>query len=338
MSEENVGDTYRSPAPTPRYTMELPYGLGGYVAFERTMHPSGNKNDDLVEVVKLCDLMGMSWIAPRAGAGGNSDAAFDEVSAGYYIGKGKKVYPWVFPYKGTEKAVVALFKRHFLGGAQGCIINAEFEYQSATYSEAKFLVKLIHEGWAEAQGEFVRTGRSVVADLPFIGHAPPDYLGAGVGHALSDELVALDEVCDAIMPQVYAFEHNDMGHKFHLERVAEGYRKRGFEISGPESKLWWIGCTYRPKTRGGKPTPLMVNEAEIVAKDVIAFLDHELVRGCRAPSLYSLDATKWINGKDDRVVSAVAEWHRQIVTVEQVPSPRTIPIYERREGEKEYKP
>ena len=279
----------------------IPSGLGFWLAFEKAVDP-GNKALDLQVVIDRCHVAGISWIAPRAGAGGANDAAFDEKSNGAYLAAGLLVYPWIFPYKATEARVVSGFKRYFVAGAHGCIINAEFEYQPATAAEARGLVAAIRTAWTEAQSERLQRGLDVVADEPFIAHAPPDYLGAGIGHALSDELVALDEVCDAIMPQTYAWEHDDRGHVFHVDRVMAGYAKRKLYAD----KVWPVGCTYRPKQRGRKPTPAMANEGQRVADDVGAFLDNAYVRTSRAPSLYSLDAISWINGKDDCVMALLA--------------------------------
>lgn len=277
-----------------------PRGLGGWVAFEASLDP-GAKVRDLHVAIDRCAAAGMSWIAPRAGAGGNADAAFNDSSLEAYLAAGLVVLPWIFPYVGTEAKVVAIFKRWFVAGAHGAIINAEFEYQAATAAAARALVASIRTAWAEAQGERLRRGLEVVADEAFIAHAPPDYLGAGVGHPLSDELVALDEECDAIMPQIYAWEHDDRGHAYHVERVMAGYAKRGLFAD----RVWPVGCTYRPKTRGGKPTPPLANEAQRVADDVRAFLAHPIVAACPAPSLYTLDAITWINGPADRVMEAL---------------------------------
>lgn len=278
--------------------MIKPQGLGLWIAFEQSIDP-GIKMRDLAVAVERLRRAGAGWVAPRAGAGSANDAAFDEVSARAYLATGRTLLPWIFPYKGTEARVVAGFRRYFVAGAHGCIINAEFEYQPATAADARGLVRSIRTAWTEAQGERSRLGLEVTADEPFIAHAPPDYLGAGVGHRLSDELVALDEECDAIMPQVYAYEHDDSGHVHHLENVARGYEKRGV----PFAKVWWVGCSYRPLVRGGKKLGPM--DPQKIADDVIAFLDHELVRACPAPSLYSLDAISWINGSTDRVMAAL---------------------------------
>lgn len=278
----------------------IPHGLGGWVAFEASLDP-GAKVRDLHVATERCAAAGMSWIAPRAGAGNNADAAFNEASMEAYLAADLTVLPWWFPFVGTEKRLVEGLKRWFVGGAHGAIINAEFEYQPATPAAARALVAAIRTAWAEAQGERIRRGLEVVADEPFLAHAPPDYLGAGVGHPLSDELVVFDEECDAIMPQVYAWEHDDRGHVHHLERVMAGYAKRGLFAD----RVWPVGCTYRPKKRGGNPTPPMADEAQRVADDLLAFLAHPIVAACPAPSLYTLDAITWINGPGDRVMEAL---------------------------------
>lgn len=279
-------------------TKKTPAGLGFYLAFEKAVDP-GDKSRDLQVTIDRCLAAGATWIAPRAGAGGANDAAFDEKSVAAYIAAGLLVYPWIFPYPGREATVVSGFKRYFVAGAHGCIINAEFEYQPASAASARAMVAAIRTAWAEAQAERLQRGLEVTADECFIAHAPPDYLGAGIGHPLSDELVALDEVCDAIMPQTYAWEHDDRGHDFHVNRVMAGYAKRGLYAD----KVWPVGCTYRPKQRGGKPTPAMDGEAARVGSDVIAFLDNAYVKACPAPSLYSLDAISWINGAADQVMA-----------------------------------
>lgn len=278
----------------------FPSGLGMWIAFEAAIDP-GSKSRDLAVAVDRCQRAGATWVALRAGAGGANDKALSDESIAAFVAAGIDVYVWIFAYPNTAAAEIAGYKRWFIAGAKGAIINAEFPYQPATADEARALVAGIRTAWVEAQGERVRRGLDVIADEAFVGHAPPDYLGAGVGHALSDELLALDEVCDAIMPQVYAWEHNDEGHVAHVNRVMAGYAKRKLYAD----KVWCVGCTYRPKTRGGKPTPPMLDEAQRIADDVLAFLDNGYVRACPAPSLYTLDAITWINGPGDRVMSAL---------------------------------
>lgn len=304
--------------------MPAPRGFGWWIAFERTISP-GPKSEDLRVAIEQCLATGARWVALRAGAGGNDDADLTEESIRAFDAAGIDVYLWIFPYPNTSTAELADWKRwrsvlrQGEGSSiradapvgtpivQGAIINAEYEYQPASAAQARTLVQAI---------------RSIGYD--FVAHAPPDYLGAGVNQPLSDELVALDDVCDMIMPQIYSLEHSDEGSAHHVEQVMKGYAKRGL---GPDI-VCPIGSCYRPKVRGfetmrdadgkpildekGKPktkprrTPSMPNEAQFVADDTIAFLDHPLVADCPAISLYTLDATHWINGDGDLVVPAIA--------------------------------
>lgn len=289
--------------------MRAPRGLGWWVAFENAID-AGPKSDDLRIAIDRCLETGATWIAMRAGAGGKADASSatdDQIgqtiaalrAAGLYVAA------WIFDYPATAAGEVSILRRWRALGADGAILNAEFEYQTATPAQARALV-----------------GSVRVLGFEFVAHAPPDYLGAG---GTCPALVALDDACDAIMPQVYAWEHDDRGHAFHLDRVAAAYAKRGY---GPD-KVWPIGCSYRPKTRGfvpvldpitgapvldgaGRPrtrpknTPPLAGEAEAVARDLLAYLDHPAVRACPAPSVYSLDAVSWINGASDRTIDALA--------------------------------
>lgn len=295
----------------------VPTGLGFWTAFESAID-AGPKSADLRVAIERCVTAGATWVALRAGAGGANDASLNDESIAAFEAADIDVYVWIFAYRNTSAIEIEHYRRWFVAGAKGAIINAEFPFESATADDARALVAGIRYAWIEAQAERKMRGLPVVAAEAFVAHAPPDYLGAGVGHALRDELVALDECCDSIMPQVYAFEHDDSGHRHHVDNVMRGYRRRGYDID----RVWCVGCTYRPKTRGEertgevdangkpkmrpKPTPPMADEAQRVADDVIDFLKHPDVAGCQAPSLYSLDAISWINGPRDRVMSALA--------------------------------
>ena len=267
-----------------------PKGLGFWVAFERSITPR-DKREDLRTAIEWCKATGATWVALRAGAGGANDADLSNQSIQAFLDAGIDPYVWIFAYQRTAQAEVAGYAKWFAQGAKGAIINAEFEYATATRDDALKLVESIRVAW-DIHGS---GGPSWVA------HAPPDYLGAGIGHPLRDQLVALDEACDLIMPQVYAWEHDDKGHAFHLDRVVSGYVRRGFG-----DKLAPIGCTYRPKKRGKYSVPYMEDEPQRVAQDVLAYLDHASVIACPCPSLYSLDAIGWINGASDMVISTLA--------------------------------
>lgn len=277
-----------------------PAGLGWYVAFERALS-SGGKQADLQTAIERCRATGATWIALRAGAGGNADVALTEESIVTIADAGIDVFLWIFDYTGTSKPELAILRRWYqTGRVKGAILNAEYEYAKSSASEALALV----------QG-----ARDIGYD--FVAHAPPDYLGARGGEPWD----SLDDACDAIMPQVYAWEHDDHGHAFHLDKVLALYKARGIDMS----KVWPIGCSYRPKTRGSRvdpttgkaiplPTPKLANEAELVAQDALAFLAHPHVAACRAPSFYTLDAITWINGAGDRVLPVLTERARRRTT------------------------
>lgn len=295
-----------------------PHGLGFWIAFEASIDP-GPKARDLAVAIDRCKRAGATWVALRAGAGGANDAHLSEASLRAFEAAGIDVYVWIFAYPATAAKEIAGYRRWFVAGAKGALINAEFEYQKASAADARALVAGIRQAWHEAQGERRLRGLDPIADEAFVAHAPPDYLGAGVGHALSDELVALDEVCDAIMPQVYAWEHDDRGHAFHLDRVMAGYAKRGLGLD----RVWCVGCTYRPTKRGGKTLTPLPDQQQRLAEDLAAFLDHPGVAACPAPSLYSLDAITWINGAGDRVMAMLEERARRADT-DRAPPP-TLP-------------
>jgi len=151
-----------------------------------------------------------------------------------------------------------------------------------------------------------------------VAHAPPDYAGSTNANPWN----ALDAACDAIMPQVYAWEHDDRGHVHHLNNV----RARYVAKRTPIEKVWPILCSYRPKVRGftkeGKsiPTPSMHDEAERVARDLMDGLTHAWCVDSQAPSIYSLDAITFINEADDRVIptltTAYAQWKQASVDAE----------------------
>jgi hypothetical protein len=281
-----------------------PSGLGWYVAFESEASkvttyrdPVTEKAADLATLIDRAVATGATWIAPRASAGGRDDPALflqdgsvNETSLRAYKDAGLKVYPWIFAYKNTTRGELvdwaALAKT---GLCDGAIINAEFEYIGTPASEASSLVRSVRD-----------------AGFDWVAHAPPDYLGSGGGEPWK----TLNAECNAIQPQVYAHEHDDKGHLFHLQRVLARYSSR----SVPMSKVQPIFCSYRPKVRGfsakdGKPlpTPPMANEAEWVANDLIAVLDSQLVQDLTAPSVYSLDAITFINGPSDQVIQKMTE-------------------------------
>lgn len=288
--------------------MNAPKGLMWWIAFERSITPK-DKEADLAQAIEWCKATGATSVALRAGAGGNADADMDARSIRAFLDAGIDPYVWVFAYQATQALEVGLYNRAFGWGAKGAIINAEFEYATATRDDALRLVEGIRVAW-DAHGS---GGES------FVAHAPPDYLGAQLGHPPQDELISLDECCDLIMPQVYAWEHDDRGHAYHLDRIVKAYDARGYA-----DKLAPIGCSYRPKVRGGKPVPRMDDEPQRVALDVISYLEHPGVIRCPCPSLYTLDAIGWINGPADQVISTLAA-RVNAQKAPTLPPPPTVP-------------
>lgn len=289
--------------------MNAPKGLGWWVAFERSITPKG-KQEDLRQAVDWCLATGAKWVALRAGAGGNPDADLSPESIRAFLDAGIDPYVWIFAYQRTAAQELAGYAKWFTLGAKGALINAEFEYATATRDDALRLVDGIRLAWDAYGGD----GPS------FVAHAPPDYLGAGIGHPLREQLIALDECTDLILPQVYAWEHDDRGHALHLDRVSAGYAKRGYT-----DKLAPIGCSYRPKVRGKASVPYWEDEPQRVAADVISYLEHPSVVACPCPSLYSLDAVAWINGPSDQVIATIAARHKaqQAPTL---PPPSNLPL------------
>lgn len=281
--------------------MPAPRGLGWYVAFERTIAPGG-KAEDLRVAVERCLDTGATWVALRAGVDGANDADLSAESIAAFRAAGIKVYVWIYlRSRAAAVRTLAGFKKWIDAGVDGVWIDAEFDY----------------DGGAEDVRTLVLSIRAAGCD--FVGHAPPDYLGAGLlnGGKVPAYLEELDRVCDMIAPQVYAWEHDDRGHVFHLDRVCAGYAKRGY---GPE-KVAPIGAPYRPKMRGGRPTPSMPSEAACVAADILAFLEHPAVKASPCPSFYSLDAISWINGPSDRVIATLAERASRLKDTDPAPAP-----------------
>lgn len=243
--------------------MPAPRGLGGWVAFQSAAHPDAVRSHDLETIIDRAKRLGCSWLSVRAGAGTGPDADLRDDSIAAYHAAGVKVFAWIFDYAGNRVGELAAWKR-WVGKVDGAILNAEFEYIPESPVEARALVQGIRD-----------------LGFDFVGHAPPDYAG-GRGDG---SMKVLDEVCDAIFPQVYAWEHDDRGHQHHLDRVRALYAARGLL-----EKVSPVGCTYRPRTRGGKPVPAMADEARRVADDVVTFLRDPWVAETPAPSLYSLDA------------------------------------------------
>lgn len=248
--------------------MSAPVGLGIFIAYEPQ-----NATDRCIDI-------GATWVAPRAGFNGWQKSSLSIASLERNRKRGLKSFPWIYPTPAGWKSSVAGFVELWdTGLCDGLIIDAEAEWCGSD--------RALNALEADA---FVQELRDRCPDA-WIAHAPMDYIE---NHPTFPW--AQFGKLDAVMVQVYAFEHDDLGHVHHVEAVDAQWR--AWEAAHPQSTKprWPIGCTYRPHERGydanKKPIPLPAwpNQGERVAADVAAFLDHPLVRSAQAPSLYSLEA------------------------------------------------
>jgi len=317
-------------------------GLGWWSAFHNAIDPGGQAID-IERGIQVCRSTGASWVCFRFGAGGLNDVALaPQMPDGSrrinveilraYKEAGIKVYGWIFSYVRTWRAEVEAYRKIAATGLiEGVIVNAEFDWEEkrASYGEAE---------------AFVSELRKALPAGMHVGHAPPDYLGARGGdngkHRCWD---AFDDLCDSIHPQTYAYEHDDRGHVYHIDRVCAQYEKRGYA-----AKVCPILCSYRPNVRGytienkakgvvgGKPipTPPLANEALTVAADLVAGLNDLRVIAAPASSIYSIDALNFIKrGVGDVVLATLqARWAERIPPVVPLapatppPEPEKLPV------------
>jgi hypothetical protein len=249
----------------------VPEGFGYWVAFADNVTPSPLAQD-VAETCRLLKALDAGWIAPRAGMDGWNDGALTREALAAYKRSGFGVYPWIYTRpSGVAATVAAAVALVATGDVDGIILDAEAEY-------------------IDAPGPAVKLADELRAALPdvFLAHAPLDNIAFHPrfpwreivrGSAKSGEPARLD----AVMPQLYAWEHDDSGHAA-WQSKCEG-QWSAWEAKNPDAAVArrWIGCCYRPATRGGratKPRPI-----EEIARDVVAFRS-ENPEG----SLYALDA------------------------------------------------
>lgn len=305
--------------------MNAPKECGWWVAFFNTIHPGGF-SEDIKRVIDVCKATDARWVALRMGQGKagipkgkkgalpGEDTGITKEAIQAFKTEGIDPYLWVFNYRGYTPQELKLYEKGFGWGAVGAITNAEFPFNGASPAEARALIEGI---------------RAVAPPGAFVGHAPPDYLGSRGGDPIGvyDAWEEFDAICDGIMPQVYAPEHNDMGHVYHLNRVFAGYEKRGLK----KDKVWPILGSYRPYFRGTDaenrpiPVPYKKDEPQWMAADVVAGLDWVKEQNFPAWSFYSLEAL--FNAQAQRpdtgkaVLEAITEWtmRNRITTPERVP-------------------
>lgn len=223
-----------------------PTGLGIWCAYKPT-NPAVR-----------CVEIGASWVAPRAGFDAWNDPGCRVSDMQAYRQAGLGIYPWLYVTpEHTDRIVDAA--KHILetGYVDGLILDPEIEFVGRQRDAA----------------ELVRALRAALPDV-FIAYAPFDNRASFPEYPWTEF-----DALDAAMPQVYSWEHDDRGSQYWLPHVMEQWRACPIPV-------WPVGCTYRPKIRGGHPTPPLSDS--IVAADVGWFVDQ---RPAGVPwSLYSLEA------------------------------------------------
>jgi Putative peptidoglycan binding domain len=248
-----------------------PAGFGYWVAFAQNMTPSPLAQD-IAETCRVLKALGAGWVAPRAGMDGWNDGGLTVEALAAYKQLGIGCYPWMYTRpSGIASTVAAAVRLVATGCVDGIILDAEGEYL----------------GQHAAAAKLADTIRGALGDR-WIAHAPFDniafhptfpYREIVRGSAKAGEGPRLD----GVLPQLYAWEHDDSGHPFWEKKCQAQWTQ--WEAQNPDAAVprHWIGCCYRPAMRAGKATPPL--PLQTVIADVVGFRkDNPL------GSLYSIDA------------------------------------------------
>jgi hypothetical protein len=248
-----------------------PIGFGYWVAFAQNMTPSPLAQD-IAETCRVLKALGAGWVAPRAGMDGWNDGGLSADALAAYKQLGIGCYPWIYTRpSGVTATVAAANELLATGNVDGIILDAEGEYL----------------GQPAAAAKLADTIRQALGDV-WIAHAPfdniafhPDFPWREIvrGSAKPNEVARLD----GVLPQLYAWEHDDSGHAFWQKRCEAEWT--AWEAQNPDAAVarQWIGCCYRPANRGGRPTPAL--PLQTVIADVVAFQ-----KANPQGSLYCVDA------------------------------------------------
>lgn len=269
--------------------MSAPTGLGLWTAYQPT------------DILARLRTVGARWVAPRAGYDGWTDAHCRVADLLAYKRAGLAIYPWIYPsMHGWHLALAGLQQLWDTGLCDGLIVDWEAEWcgpdSAANNMQARAFVAGLLAIDSPADGH------------PWIAHAPMDYRS---NHPTAPW--AAFDALDCAMIQLYAYEHDDRGHLYHLGRVLPQWADTG-------KPCWPIGCTYRPRSRlvGGVPTVLPPMTPAVIAADVAAFLDAPALAGLPV-SLYSIEAAS------PEVMAMLADRAAPQPTAPSTPDP-TIPL------------
>lgn len=247
-------------------TKNAPLGFGVWIAFQKSI-------GTVERSIQLLKDVGAQWVAPRAGEHTWRDERWSHAEAIADIKKyhdaGLKVYPWVYSHPNTCMQEVAFFKQLMDEGADGIIIDAEVEWQTAA-------------GNGPLAEQFLKALRAALGDDAFIGHAPFPY----VLYHSAFPYAEFGKYCDQVHPQTYWSEISDAGAEHHVlatQAQWDTYVKRRPEIEGAAGQVCHIGVTYGKEIGG--PTP-----GTFRPSDLKWFMDWCKSKQLVAWSVYSLDA------------------------------------------------
>lgn len=174
---------------------------------------------DIPKLIDNLDELSCTWIAPRIDKTTDYNVLSRLKKANF------KIYPWVYVFPSCDYTPMVSKLLDY----DGFIIDAEVEFNNKN----------------DAAKQLVNSIRNVIKDswLAYAPFALPTY------HQ-DFPYVEFGKVCNAVMPQLYAYEFDDSGYKYWISRYEEQWLK--FELNYPEVKndRLPIGCCYRPKKRG----------------------------------------------------------------------------------------
>ncbi len=221
------------------------------------------------ETARLALDCGAKWLAPRAGAmGWDRDKLTARTIEQLASAMPEGVFPWIQTGPDSYRGELASFASLVDAGATGLIVEAGVEWVRDKCAWANTANVYCHE-LLEVAGD-----RWVAAFVSDRSIRWPNFPLASFA------------TLDAILMQVFAYEHDDRGHLVRLAKTREEWKWWLRNEQAPDRPFFPVAGSYRPRARSGIPVhPRHVD----VADDVERFLDF-LIAPDEAFSIYSLDA------------------------------------------------
>lgn len=201
--------------------MRQPSGLGIWVAFAGQV--GGH-----AAIADVLPALGVSWVAPRGGAGATRDSSWSQELArdavARYHSAGIAVFPWIYSRPISYRYEIELFRRFIDEGADGVILDAEVSWD---------------RGHRDAATRYMTELDAALPDT-FVADAPWAYPSYHPGFPF----VEFGRRVNARMPQTYWTEFDRRGPRYHLPRIdAEwaAFHAANAEVARPVCP---IGVTY----------------------------------------------------------------------------------------------